>query len=151
MGQGVGDIAVIEAIDGDAGGKIRHDELAATRKPLIDATHLPSHIYTSEALYEREKETIFLKDWLAVARVEELEAAGDFMTFNIMGEPIVAARNSAGTLNAFYNICAHRGVEVVTGTGNARQFKCPYHAWTYDLEGKLLGASYMDENQRFRS
>ena len=56
MGQGVGDIAVIEAINCDAGGKIRHDELAATRKPLIDATHLPSHIYTSEADHAETRE-----------------------------------------------------------------------------------------------
>ena len=90
-----------------------------------------------------------MKDWLAVARVEEVESPGEFMTFNIMGEPIVVTRDRDGAINAFYNICAHRGVEVVAGTGNAKQFKCPYHAWTYDLEGKLLGAAYMDEIHDF--
>ena len=142
-------MAITEAIDSGNAAANRTDALAATRKPLIDATHLPSHIYTSQALYEREKETIFMKDWLAVARLEELAAPGDFMTFHIMGEPIVVTRNRSGAISAFYNICAHRGVEVVTGTGNAKQFKCPYHAWTYDLEGKLLGASYMDEVRDF--
>ena len=138
-------MAVFEAIHGNDGDRGERNGLAATRRPLKEATHLPSEIYTSQALYEREKETIFMKDWLAVARVEEIERSGDYMTFNIMGEPIVVTRNRAGSVNAFYNICAHRGVEVVAGTGNAKQFKCPYHAWTYDLEGKLLGAAYMDD------
>ena len=120
-------------------------KLAETLRPLREATHLPSYIYTSKELFEREKEEIFMKDWLAVARVEEIEKPGDYMTFHIMGEPIVVVRDRDGAINAFYNLCAHRGVEVIEGDGNAKQFKCPYHAWTYDLTGKLLGASYMDE------
>ena len=138
-------MAVFETIDGDEFAVNRPGNFVETRRPLREATHLPSEIYTSEALYELEKEKIYMQDWLAVARVEEIERAGDYMTFNIMGEPIVVTRDRAGTINAFYNICAHRGVEVVTGEGNAKQFKCPYHAWSYDLEGKLLGAAYMDE------
>ena len=68
-------------------------ELAETLRPLREATHLPSYIYTSKELFEREKEEIFMKDWLAVARVEEIEKPGDYMTFHIMGEPIVVVRD----------------------------------------------------------
>jgi len=123
--------------------------IEAARKPLTDATHLPSHIYTSAAIFEREKEKIFKKDWLAVARVEEIENAGDYMTFDIVGEPIIVARNNDGEINAFYNVCVHRGTEVAAGNGNRKIFSCPYHAWTYDLSGRLVGAAYMDDVNNF--
>ncbi len=123
--------------------------LEETRRPLDEAHHLPAYIYTSPEVLALEKQKIFMKDWLAVARAEEVEKPGDYMTFNIMGEPIVVARNHDGELNAFYNVCAHRGVEVAAGEGNLKHFQCPYHAWTYDLSGKLLGAAYMDDVKGF--
>ena len=125
------------------------DRVEAARKPLREATHLPSYVYTSEEIFEFEKEKIFKKDWLAVARVEEIENPGDYMTFDIVGEPIIVARNASGALNAYYNVCVHRGTEIASGSGNAAQFKCPYHAWTYDLSGKLIGAAYMDDVKDF--
>ncbi len=143
-------MVVSKAIHHGNGSRAPGSELAASWRPLREATHLPSYIYTSQELFEREKEEIFMKDWLAVARVEEIETPGDYMTFNIMGEPIVVTRDRDGEIHAFYNICAHRGVAVVEGAGTARQFKCPYHAWTYDLTGKLIGAAYMDEIADFR-
>lgn len=119
------------------------------RMPLAEATHLPSQIYTSEEIFELEKEKIFKKDWLAVARVEEIEKPGDYMTFDIVGEPIIVARNTDGEINAFYNVCVHRGTEVAAGNGNLKTFSCPYHAWTYDLSGQLVGAAYMDDVKGF--
>ena len=124
-------------------------DIDKARKPLTEATHLPSYIYTSEEIFELEKEKIFKKDWLAVARVEEIENPGDYMTFDIVGEPIIVARNTDGEINAFYNVCVHRGTEVAAGSGNIKTFKCPYHAWTYDLAGKLVGAAYMDDVKDF--
>jgi choline monooxygenase len=123
--------------------------LDETRQPLDEARHLPAYIYTSPELFEMEKQKIFMKDWLAVARAEEVERPGDYMTFTIVGEPIIVARNYDGELNAFYNVCAHRGVEVAAGEGNLKHFQCPYHAWTYDLSGKLMGAAYMDDVKGF--
>lgn len=120
-----------------------------TRMPLAEATHLPSDIYTSDEIFELEKERIFKKDWLAVARVEEIEKPGDYMTFEIVGEPIIVACNTDGEINAFYNVCVHRGTEVASGNGNIKTFSCPYHAWTYDLSGHLVGAAYMDDVKGF--
>jgi len=125
------------------------DEFAATMKPVRQASHAPGHIYSSPEIYAAEKETIFLKDWLAVARVEELPEPGDFMTLRIVGEPIVLARDESGRLNAFANVCRHRGVEVASGSGNTREFSCPYHGWLYDLEGRLVGAPYMKDVEGF--
>ena len=124
-------------------------DIEKARKPLAEATHLPSDIYTSDEIFELEKEKIFKKDWLAIARVEEIEKPGDYMTFDIVGEPIIVARNTDGEINTFYNICVHRGTEVAAGNGNLKTFSCPYHAWTYDLSGQLVGAAYMDDVKNF--
>jgi Rieske 2Fe-2S family protein len=67
------------------------------------------------------------------------------MTLRIAGEPIIISRAHDGAFRAFYNMCVHRGVEVAQGCGNVRAFKCPYHGWTYDLDGRLTGAGYMKD------
>jgi len=90
-----------------------------------------------------------MRDWHYVARVEELPHPGDHMTLRIAGEPLVIARDQAGTLHAYYNMCVHRGVEVAQGCGNAKAFKCPYHGWAYDLAGRLSDAAYMKESDGF--
>ena len=123
--------------------------LAATRRPTTRANHLPGYIYTSPEIFRREKEEIFLRDWLCVARVEEFATPGDYMTFRILDEPIVITRNEAGELGAFANVCRHRGVEVASGQGNTNEFSCPYHGWLYDLDGRLVGAPYMKEAAGF--
>ena len=117
------------------------------RKDLPHATHAPGYVYSSREAFEAEE--YFMKDWLYVGREEELRNKGDYLTMRIVGEPILIARDSDGTLNACYNMCAHRGVEVAYGTGNTRAFKCPYHGWTYDLKGKLKGAAFMAESEGF--
>ena len=122
---------------------------SASRRPTALANHSPGYIYTSPEIFQREKEEIFLKDWLCVARTDELAEPGDYMTFRIVDEPIIVTRNSAGELAAFANVCKHRGVEVASGHGNTKEFSCPYHGWLYDLDGKLMGAPYMKEASGF--
>ena len=123
--------------------------LDPTRQPVSKARHLPGYVYTSPEVYALEKEKIFMKDWLCVARAEEIENPGDFMTHDVMGDPIVIARDEDGKLNAFSNLCRHRGVEVAQGCGNTKEFSCPYHGWLYDLKGRLTGAPYMKETEGF--
>ena len=121
------------------------DVMAQTRAPLDQARHVPGLVYSSPEVFQREKERMFMKDWLFVAHRDELQNPGDYLTHTVMGEPIVVARDRQGELHAFYNQCAHRGVEVASGRGNTKRFQCPYHAWTYDLDGKLVGAPFMKE------
>jgi Rieske 2Fe-2S family protein len=116
---------------------------------LNDAKHVPGLVYVSPEIFEIEKRQIFMKDWICTIRSEEIPNAGDYTTMRLMGEPFVLCRDKRGEVNAFANICAHRGVEVVSGSGNAQEFICPYHAWLYDLEGKLVGAPYMNEARGF--
>ena len=117
--------------------------------PTDRSRHVPGYIYSSPRIYELEKRNVFMKDWLCVARVEEVANPGDYMTFHIVDEPIIVSRDARGELHAFANMCRHRGVEVATGNGNTSEFSCPYHGWLYDLTGKLVGAPYMKEAEGF--
>ncbi len=124
-------------------------DLSGPRQSLELASHAPGVIYHSPEVYRREVDELFKKEWLMVGRVEELPNPGDFVALRICDEPIVLCRDRAGTLNAFYNMCVHRGVEVALGSGNTRSFKCPYHGWVYDLAGKLKGAAHMEGSEGF--
>ena len=123
--------------------------LDQTRADIHKATHLPGYIYSAPEIIELEKEKLFMRDWLCMAPAEEIENPGDYMTSRVLGEPMIIARNEKGEINAFANVCRHRGVEVASGAGNLNEFSCPYHGWTYDLEGKLVGAPYMKEAEGF--
>lgn len=115
--------------------------LASTRADVTQARHLPPEYYTSQEIFQLEKEKLFSKDWLVVGREEEWPNPGDYRAFELLDEPVVVSRNEAGELKAFANVCRHRGVAVAQGTGNTREFSCPYHAWAYDLDGTLLAPS----------
>jgi Rieske 2Fe-2S family protein len=118
----------------------------ATREELQRARHLPGYVYTSPEFEEYEKDRIFMRDWLCIGRVEEMRLPGDYMAIRIMGEPVLVVRDAENNLNAFSNVCRHRGVEVAQGSGNAKEFLCPYHSWAYDLKGKLTAAPYMRDS-----
>ncbi|MEX0923696.1 MAG: aromatic ring-hydroxylating dioxygenase subunit alpha [Rhodovibrionaceae bacterium] len=125
------------------------DALERTRRPLDRARHAPGYIYSSPEVFALEKERIFMKDWLLVARSEDLKKPGNYMTFRVMGEPVLLVRNEDGKVNALSNTCAHRGVEVASGCGKAKLFHCPYHGWLYDLNGQLKRAQYMETVKNF--
>jgi len=119
---------------------------AAILREIRQATHLPGDIYTSEATAREEKQRIFLRHWLCVAREEEIAKPGDYLTLRIADEPVVVSRNAAGEVVAFSNVCLHRGVEIAYGSGNSNLHRCPYHSWAYDSSGKLVGAPRMKES-----
>lgn len=123
-----------------------HDAIARTRLPLPEASQLPGGLYCSEEIASLEKERIFLTTWLCVGREEHIAKSGDYFTGRISGEPFVISRDAEGGISAFMNMCLHRGVPVVSGCGNKRNFSCPYHAWGYDIRGNLLIAPYMDKS-----
>lgn len=121
----------------------------AVRKPLLDAETLPAWCYTSPAFYRREVERIFMKVWNFVGSADQIPNAGDYFTLNFVGVPIIILRDRAGELRAFANTCRHRGSELLSGTGNCKTIVCPYHSWTYELDGKLRGAPEMDQTHGF--
>jgi phenylpropionate dioxygenase-like ring-hydroxylating dioxygenase large terminal subunit len=110
----------------------------------------PAEAYTSEAFYRFERSAVWMKEWIAVGRMEEIAADGDYFSINIAGEPIVVIRSGADIL-AFSAVCRHRGMLLVQGSGNCTgRFVCPYHRWTYDRRGNLVGAPDMQGVETFR-
>lgn len=130
--------------------RLDHAALGATlARQRPQARHLPGWLYTAEEVFAREAERIFLRQWLVVGRVEELAHPGDYLTTDIVGEPVVISRDRQGELRAFSNVCRHRGAKVVAGRGNARLFSCPYHGWVYDLTGRLQQTTAMEDVDGF--
>ncbi|WP_176598974.1 MULTISPECIES: aromatic ring-hydroxylating oxygenase subunit alpha [Sphingobium] len=124
-------------------------DLRPVQKPISSAFHAPGWIYSCPENYKEEQKKIFHSEWLMVGREEELANPGDYKAIRIFDEPLLLSRDKDGVLRAFANVCRHRGVEVAFGTGNAKLFTCPYHGWTYRLDGTLLGASTVSENVGF--
>lgn len=118
-----------------------------TRKSLLSARHLPGYVYSSPEIYAMEKERIFMTHWLSVGRVDEIPNVGDYMTFSVMDEPILISRPSEDKISVCMNMCLHRGVAVASGCGHAKDFSCPYHAWLFDVGGKLIAAPGMKESE----
>jgi phenylpropionate dioxygenase-like ring-hydroxylating dioxygenase large terminal subunit len=105
-----------------------------------DVLRVPARNYLDEDRARLEREKIFKRLPLMLAMSCELPKAGDYRALEAAGVPVLIARGADGGVRAFLNSCAHRGAQIVTeASGNTRRFMCPYHAWTYDLEGRLAG------------
>ena len=122
---------------------------SAVRKPLLDAETLPAWCYTSPAFYRREVERIFMKVWNFLGSADRIPNPGDYFTLNFVGVPVIILRDAKGKLRAFANTCRHRGSELLEGEGNCKLIVCPYHSWTYELDGALRGAPEMDQTHGF--
>jgi phenylpropionate dioxygenase-like ring-hydroxylating dioxygenase large terminal subunit len=109
---------------------------------------LPASYYTDPAILEIEQKEIFAKSWQYVGTTDALSKPGDFITVDLVGVPIVVSRSKDG-VHAMVNVCRHRFHEVASGCGNTRAFKCPYHAWTYGLDGSLIGAPRSQQVENF--
>ncbi len=107
---------------------------------LDRALTIPAPWYTDERVYDLEMRTVFAGSWQMVCRLDQLSKPGQYVTSEIAGEPIVVVRGSDDLLRSFFNVCRHHAAAVVTEPeGTASQLRCPYHGWTYSLEGELKG------------
>lgn len=113
------------------------------------AETLPPLCYSDPLFYEFEKEAIFFHEWLCVGREAWARNPGDYFTAFQVGEPIIVARSREGALKAMSAVCRHRAMLVAEGYGNVRTFVCPYHHWTYALDGRLVHAPEMDKARNF--
>ncbi|MDA0262025.1 MAG: aromatic ring-hydroxylating dioxygenase subunit alpha [Proteobacteria bacterium] len=116
--------------------QVRPAPLEFSPDPERSAT-LPSHYYHDPNVFAREREAIFFRSWQFVGFAHGLGAPGDYITAKIVDQEVFVVRTKSGALKAFYNVCMHRGHVLLEGAGNARAITCPFHAWTYDLDGKL--------------
>jgi phenylpropionate dioxygenase-like ring-hydroxylating dioxygenase large terminal subunit len=117
--------------------------------PFERARAMPKSVYTSAEFLEAEQRHVFAKDWICAGRAETLPNPGDYLTLTLAGEPVIVLRDRDGQVKAMSNVCRHRMSTLLEGRGHARSIVCPYHAWTYNLDGTLRGAPAMTLNEGF--
>jgi Rieske 2Fe-2S family protein len=125
------------------------------------AKTLSQKYFVSPEVFEEEQEKIFAREWVLVGHQTEIPAAGDFVVREVLpssrhygatgaGESIIIIRDKGSDVRAYYNVCRHRGTRLCEeASGHAAAIQCPYHAWTYGLDGRLIGAPHMDEVRGF--
>ena len=106
---------------------------------LARASTIPARWYTDPAFLEAERRAVFGRNWQTVGRADSVAGPGSYLACEIAGEPVLVARGKDGVLRAFSNVCRHRGAVLAQGAGQAPVIRCPYHGWTYALDGSLLG------------
>jgi choline monooxygenase len=121
----------------------------AAAQPADHARALPGGLYTSEHIYKLEQQRIFRRGWLCAGRAAEIPNVGDYLTFSIAGQPVLVLRTGVVEIHSYSNVCLHRMMVLKEGRGNLRSIVCPYHAWTYDLHGRLTNAGQMHRSASF--
>jgi choline monooxygenase len=108
--------------------------------PLAEAFTIPAPWYTEPAIAKRERTHVFGSSWQAIGRLDQVPNPGDFFTTTLADEPLLIVKDAQGELRAFYNVCRHHAAAVApTPCGHAQIFRCPYHGWSYGLDGTLKG------------
>ena len=124
------------------------------RRVLADGNRslgIPPSCYADDGLLALEQSAVFLAGWVGLGRADRWPNGGDYAALDIAGEPVIVVRNKVGALKAFANSCRHRGSQLLTGNGNCKKIKCPFHWWTYDLEGQLKVYSRMENAIDFKA
>ncbi|MCU1453692.1 MAG: hypothetical protein JWN46_1838 [Acidimicrobiales bacterium] len=119
------------------------DGVARSVGAVADACALPSAAYTSERFFAFEQQAVLDRTWLFVCHVSQVREAGDFQAVTIGDEPLLVTRDESGEIHVLSAVCQHRGYVIADVDGTARHLRCPYHAWTYGLDGRLLAAPSM--------
>jgi glycine betaine catabolism A len=110
------------------------------------AKTLAQEYFVSTEVFATEQERIFSRQWMLVGHQSQIAAAGDYFVIEASGESLIVIRDSRFEIRGFYNVCRHRGTRLKDDAcGQASAIQCPYHAWTYGLDGRLIGAPHMDE------
>jgi carnitine monooxygenase subunit len=113
--------------------------LGITERAATSRT-LPGWVYTDQAVFERERAAIHFRSWHYAGTSQELSKPGDYLTARILDQEIIVIRGKDDAIRGFYNVCQHRGHELLRGCGRVHVITCPYHAWTYGVDGQFNGA-----------
>ncbi len=121
------------------------DGLERTQRPIDEARGLPNAAYTDPDLYRLERDRLMARTWVCIGFSEDLAGPGAIRPFQFMGLPLFMLRNQQGGVNVFHNVCSHRGMQLVgeAATLAGNKLRCPYHSWTYDLDGNLRGTPHI--------
>ena len=113
------------------------------------ALSLPPAIYHSQEILDLEKQRIFARGWVCAGRLAEIATPGEYIALDILDQAVFVIRQKDGSVKAFPNVCLHRCATLLKGRGKVRRVSCPYHSWTYELDGRLVGAPYMQRTDGF--
>ncbi|MDQ3115359.1 MAG: aromatic ring-hydroxylating dioxygenase subunit alpha [Verrucomicrobiota bacterium] len=114
------------------------------------ARTLPQRYFVAPEIFAEERARIFARQWICVGHQSQLGRAGDYIVQEVAGESLVVLRDQKDVIQGFYNVCRHRGTRLCeAASGHAAAIQCPYHAWTYALDGRLIGAPHMEEAPDF--
>ena len=117
----------------------------AAEPPVEETRCLPAEAYTEERFLDLERRTLFSSRWICVGLVDDVPEPGDATPLEIAGRSVIMTRDATGAVHVFHNFCRHRGLKILTEAVRGRsRFTCPYHAWTYALDGRLLRAPHFD-------
>jgi phenylpropionate dioxygenase-like ring-hydroxylating dioxygenase large terminal subunit len=148
-------------------GDIQGGILGAAELPLERARTLPAAAYTSEEFFDWEVAHLLRGGWQCVAHVSQIPAPGDFLNLELLGEPLIAVRGKDGEIRVLSRVCPHRSMDIMPagfgygghgpaevrpggpGCGHTRLFLCPYHAWTFELDGRLKACPEMQKAEGF--
>jgi len=153
--QCVGPAPEADPRDGAKVEAIRTQVIAAASLPLPQAITLPREAYLDEDYFRLEAKTVLESDWLCVAHVSELREPGSFIALDLLGEPLLVVRDMSRTVRVLSRVCAHRAMDIMPAgfdyarTGTVKVLTCPYHSWTYDLDGRLRGCAHMQRSENF--
>jgi phenylpropionate dioxygenase-like ring-hydroxylating dioxygenase large terminal subunit len=125
---------------------MRSEELSELISRQRPGWSLEQAFYTSEGIYEFERRGWLAAQWFVIAHASEISEAGSYIVRELLGESIIVVRDKQGTLRAFHNVCRHRGSRICDKDGRGAAFVCPYHAWSYHLDGSLRAAPALPEN-----
>jgi phenylpropionate dioxygenase-like ring-hydroxylating dioxygenase large terminal subunit len=125
-------------------------ELASVRREYRGASLLPARTYHDQAIFDWERVNILRRDWVMVAREEDVAEPGTYQLVELDGDPLIIVRGRDAVLRAFHNVCRHRGTAVAEEPcGKVVRLQCPYHAWIYDLDGRLIRAKHTEDLDDF--
>ena len=125
-------------------------QLEAITPDLDQTSGIPPACYADDALLNLEQRAVFRRGWVGLGRTDRWSNSGDYSAIDVGGVPIIVVRNKQGDLKAFANTCRHRGSTLLEGSGQCKKIKCPFHWWTYDLDGQLKVYSRMENAVNFK-
>lgn len=115
------------------------------------AKTLPQRYFVSPEVFAREQDRIFAAQWVCVGHQSQIANPGDYFVQDVAGESLIITRDQKRTIRGFFNVCRHRGTRLCEdSSGHSSTIQCPYHAWTYALDGRLIGAPHMEEDRGFQ-
>ena len=125
------------------------EEINKVRLPLTQSYTLPKAAYTSDEVFDQEREKVLRKSWIPIARIDQVAEKSSFLTLDLLGQPVMVVHGNDDEIRVMSSVCLHRSAPIAEGCGKRNVFTCPYHAWSYDTTGQLKRAPLMEGADNF--